>query len=86
MEMYDRTRHPLEYLETFKAHITLHGFPKEITCRAFPLTLRGLARVWFRSLILGLIGSFGELVRFFLTQFMASKRKRRPEAYLLTIK
>lgn len=43
-------------------------------------------RIWFGSLILWLIDSFGELASLFLTQFMASRRRRRPKAYLLTIK
>lgn len=47
MEMYDGTRDPLKYLETFRAHNTLHGFPRKIACKAFPLTLKEPARVWY---------------------------------------
>lgn len=45
MEKYDRTKDPLEHLETFRAHVTLHGFLREVAYRAFPLTLKGLTRV-----------------------------------------
>ncbi|XP_041001635.1 uncharacterized protein LOC121247335 [Juglans microcarpa x Juglans regia] len=86
MEMYDGSMDLLEHLETFKARITLHGFPVEVACRAFLLTLKGPKRVWFGSLTLGSIDSFGELARLFLTQFMASRRRSHPAAYLLTIK
>lgn len=41
INVYDRSKDPLEYLKTFKAHMTLHGFPSEVTCRAFPLIMKG---------------------------------------------
>lgn len=61
IEMYDGIKDPLEHLETFKAHMTFHGFPREIVCRAFPLTLKRATRRWFRALQLGSIDSFEEL-------------------------
>ncbi|KAF5477661.1 hypothetical protein F2P56_004281 [Juglans regia] len=66
--------------------MTLHGFLGEIICRAFSLTLKGSARVWFGSLALKSMDNFGELVRLFLIQFMSNRRKQRPVTYLLTIK
>ncbi|XP_041003975.1 uncharacterized protein LOC121249331 [Juglans microcarpa x Juglans regia] len=86
MDMYDGTRDPLEHLEIFRVDMTLHGFSGEMACRAFPLTLRGLARVWLGFLALGSIDGFGKLARLFLTQFMASQIRRWLEAYLFTIK
>jgi hypothetical protein len=41
---------PLDHLENFRAHLDLHGTPDEVACRAFPLTLSGNARDWFRKL------------------------------------
>lgn len=76
----------MDHLENFKAHMTVHGFPREVDCRPFPLMLKGIARGWFGTLRLSLIKSFEELAKMFFTQFMASKRCRRPTAYLLTIK
>ncbi|KAF5449771.1 hypothetical protein F2P56_030183 [Juglans regia] len=86
MEAYDGSKDSLEHLETFKVHMTLHGFPSEVASRAFPLTLKRVARPWFGSLWPGTVGSFNELARLFLTQFMASRTRRRPAAYLLTVK
>lgn len=86
MEMYNGSRDPLEHLETFRTHMTLHNFPGEVACRAFPLTLKGLVRVWFGSLELKYIDSFKELACLFLMQFMESRRMRHPVVYLLTIK
>lgn len=61
IEAYDGSKDPLEHLETFKAHMTLHDFLSEVACRAFPLTLRGAARAWFGSLRSGTMGSFNDL-------------------------
>jgi hypothetical protein len=41
---------PIEHLASFRAHVVLHGTPDEVACRAFPLTLAGGAREWFRTL------------------------------------
>lgn len=47
IEMYNGSMDSLENLETFKVHMTLHGIPGEVACRAFLLTLKGVARGWF---------------------------------------
>lgn len=86
IKMYDGSKDPFEHLETFKAYMTLHWFPEEIACKAFPLNLKGATRESFELLQLGLINSFGELAKLFLMQFMASRRRRRPTTYLLTVK
>ncbi|XP_040999817.1 uncharacterized protein LOC121245946 [Juglans microcarpa x Juglans regia] len=86
IEMYDGNRDPLKYLETFKAHMMLHGFPGEIAYREFLLTLKGPARAWFGSLAPKSVDIFGGLARLFLTQFMSNRRRRYSAAYLLTIK
>lgn len=51
----------------------------------FPLTLKGAARGWFGALQPGSIENCKELGRQFLTHFMASRRRRRPATYLLTL-
>lgn len=43
MEMYDCSKDMADHLETFKIHMMLHGFPREIVCQAFSLTLKGFA-------------------------------------------
>lgn len=72
--MYNGSKDPMEHLETYKAHMTLHGFFGKIACMAFPLTLKGMTRGWFEALQQGSINSFMELGQQFLTQFMASRR------------
>ncbi|KAF5459049.1 hypothetical protein F2P56_023038 [Juglans regia] len=66
--------------------MTLHGFPGEVACGAFPLTLKGQAWGCFGALRPGLSSSFEKLAKHFLTQFIASRRRRKPTAYLLTVK
>lgn len=66
--------------------MTLHGFPGEVACRDFLLTLKGPTRAWLGSLAHGSIENFEELARLFLMHFMASKRRRRLAAFLITIK
>jgi hypothetical protein len=47
IEKYDGNGDPQEHLEAFREHLILHGTPDEIACRAFPLTLKGVAKDWF---------------------------------------
>ncbi|KAF5447315.1 hypothetical protein F2P56_032874 [Juglans regia] len=54
--------------------------------QSFPLTLKGAARAWFGSLRPGTLDSFNKLACLFLTQFMVSRTRRRPAAYLLIVK
>lgn len=61
IEMYDMTKDP-----DLKGSHDLTRLPRGGACRAFPLTLKGLARMWFGSLVPGSIKSFGELAHLFL--------------------
>ena len=58
LEIFDGSKDPLDHLESFKTVMCLQGVPNEIMCRAFPTTLKGPARVWFKKLMLGSVGSF----------------------------
>ncbi|XP_058104818.1 uncharacterized protein LOC131248520 [Magnolia sinica] len=55
-------------------------------CRGFSITLTGSARSWYRQLKPNSIGSFTELSRLFLTQFISGKKNRKPNTHLFTIK
>ena len=61
VESYDGVKDPLDHLETFKTMMHLQGVPDEIMCRAFPTTLRGVARIWFSRLTPNSINTFKEL-------------------------
>ena len=61
LENFDGTKDPFDYLEVFKTIMQLQAVPKEIMCRAFPMGLKGSARVWFNKLESESIGSFVQL-------------------------
>ena len=45
IDSYDGVKDPLDHLETFKTLMHLQGVANEIMCRAFPTTLKGVARI-----------------------------------------
>jgi hypothetical protein len=77
---------PIEHLASFRAHTVLHATPDEVACRAFPLTLAGGAREWFRTLPPRSISSFEGFAKKFASQFMASVVRKKPAQQLMTIK
>uniref|UniRef100_A0A2N9G208 Reverse transcriptase domain-containing protein n=1 Tax=Fagus sylvatica TaxID=28930 RepID=A0A2N9G208_FAGSY len=79
---FDGTKDPFDYLEAFKTIMQLQAVPEEVMCRAFPLGLRGSARVWFNKLESESIGSFVQLSRAFIDHFIGSQRRGRPPTHL----
>ena len=61
VETYDESKDPLDHLKSFRTLMHLQGVVDEIMCRAFPATLKGLARIWFSKLTPNSIGTFKEL-------------------------
>ena len=45
VEIYDRSKAPLDHLESFQTLMHLQGVADEIICRVFPITLKGPARI-----------------------------------------
>lgn len=86
VETYDGSRDLLDHLESFKTLMHLQRVPDEIICKAFPTTLKGLARVWFSKHTLNSVSTFKELSRHFVTQFIKGQRYKRSSASLLNIK
>uniref|UniRef100_A0A2N9FUJ3 Integrase catalytic domain-containing protein n=1 Tax=Fagus sylvatica TaxID=28930 RepID=A0A2N9FUJ3_FAGSY len=72
--------------KAFKTIMQLQAVPEEVMCRAFPLGLRGSARVWFNKLESESIGSFVQLSRAFIDHFIGSQRRGRPPTHLLSVK
>ena len=70
MEAYNRSRDPLDHLESFKTLMHLQEIPEEIMCRVFPTTLKGLARVWFSKLTPNIVSTFKELSGHFVMHFI----------------
>ena len=61
IDSYDGVKDPLDHLETFKTLMHLQGVADEIMCRAFPMTLKGAARIWFNRLTPNSVSTFKEL-------------------------
>ena len=54
-------------------------------CRAFPTTLKGLARVWFNKIPPNSVSSFEELSKLFVNNLIGGQRHKRSSSSLLTI-
>ena len=86
IESYDGVKDPLDHLETFKTLMHLLGVLDEIMCRAFLMTLKGPARVWFSRLTPSSINTFKELSAQFTSHFIGGHRYKRSTARLMSIK
>uniref|UniRef100_A0A6I9QMS4 Uncharacterized protein LOC105037092 n=1 Tax=Elaeis guineensis var. tenera TaxID=51953 RepID=A0A6I9QMS4_ELAGV len=86
LEAYDGTSDSVDHVETFKAAMLLQGASDAILCRAFPPTLKEVARQWYLSLRLTSIHSFEDLCRFFVGHFISNRRQQKRSDYLHTIK
>ena len=54
-------------------------------CRAFPITLKGLAREWFSKLSPNTITLFKELSKLFVNNLFGGHRQKRSSSSLLNI-
>ncbi|XP_075649966.1 uncharacterized protein LOC142620487 [Castanea sativa] len=64
----------------------LQGVSDEIMCRAFPTTLKGPTRIWYKRLTPNLISTFKELGAQFVSHFIGGHRYKKSIACLMSIK
>ena len=64
----------------------LQGVADEIMCKAFPTTLKGAERIWFRRLMPNFISTFKELSAQFTAHFIRGHRYKKSMACLMSIK
>ena len=74
LDSYDGTHDPCDHIATFKTTMHLQGVPDEIMYRAFPTTLKGPTRVWFKKLPPNTITLFKELSKLFVNNFVGGQR------------
>ena len=86
VEAFNGVRDPVNHLDTYKNQMELHGYQDPMRCRAFAITLKGLALAWFNRLPPSSISSFRELSIAFVSHFIESRTYRKPSYHLLTIK
>ncbi|KAK3037093.1 hypothetical protein RJ639_029935 [Escallonia herrerae] len=72
-ESYDGTGDPMEHLARFTSGMNLHLVPDQIMCRAFPVTLKGAAHVWFQHLPPRSISCWAQLAESFRSNFLTSR-------------
>ena len=78
VETYDGSRDLLDRLESFKTLKHLQVVLDEIMCRAFPTTIKGLAKVWFNKLTPNTVSTFKELSGHFVTHFIKGTGTKDP--------
>ena len=86
IDSYEGVKDPLDHLETFKTLMHFQGAADEIMCRAFPTTLKGLARLWFNRLTLNSINTFKELSAQFTVHFIGGHSYKKSTACLMSIR
>ena len=86
IDSYDGVKDPLNHLETFKTLMHLQGVADEIMCRAFPMTLKGMARIWFSQLTPNSISTFKKLSAQFTAHFIGGHRYKKSTACLMSIR
>ena len=86
IEAFDRTKDPIDHLNTHKNQMELHRYQDPVRCRAFSITLKGLTLAWFNTFPPALISSFKELSIAFVSHFIGACTYRKPSYHLLTVK
>ncbi|KAK3014443.1 hypothetical protein RJ639_010088 [Escallonia herrerae] len=84
-ESYDGTGDPMEHLARFTSGMNLHLVPDQIMCRAFLVTLKGAAHVWFQHLAPHSISCWAQLAESFCSNFLTSQIQRKNSSALFRI-
>ncbi|KAK3005635.1 hypothetical protein RJ639_017684 [Escallonia herrerae] len=75
----------MEHLARFTSGMNLHLVPDQIMCRAFPVTLKGAAHVWFQHLTPRSISCWAQLAESFRSNFLTSRVQRKNSSALFRI-
>ncbi|KAL0344317.1 UNVERIFIED_CONTAM: hypothetical protein Sangu_1319100 [Sesamum angustifolium] len=83
---YDDTTDPQEHLSRFENVALLHRYSNDIKYRVFVTTFAWAAQQWFNQLSLAVIRSFQEFHSLFLHQFTSSRKHRKTNLSLFSIR
>lgn len=67
---YDGTTYPDDHLFVFTQTMSIYKLSEPVWCNLFSITLRGRARMWFKSLKPQSIRTFDQLTKSFQTTFL----------------
>ncbi|KAK1384044.1 hypothetical protein POM88_021779 [Heracleum sosnowskyi] len=84
-QAYDGTGDPANHGRTFSNALPLQPTNDTVKCRAFPQTLAGMAQRWYSRLPPNSIGSFKELSKAFINQFVSGRVHEKSSASLMGI-
>lgn len=83
---YDGKTDPRDHIDTFSSWMLLQGSGPEVMCQAFSITLAGSAKRWYRKLTPNSVGSWKQLERKFMEQFVRSSSRKTPRERLLDVR
>jgi hypothetical protein len=84
VDKYDGNGDPTKQVESLFQHFSLHGTPDKVACRTFPFTLVVIAKGWFARLPAKSVDNFKDLRCLFLGQFLATRKRKKHPACLLS--
>ncbi|KAK1396496.1 hypothetical protein POM88_006359 [Heracleum sosnowskyi] len=85
IKAYDGTGDPANHVRTFSNALLLQPTNDAVKCRAFPQTLADMAQCWYSRLPPNSIGSFKELSKAFINQFISGRVHEKSSASLMAI-
>ena len=84
LESYYDSNDPLDRIKSFKTFMPLQMTPDEVMCRAFPTTLKEVARVWFSKILPRTIANPNNLARVLFVILLEGKDTRSQLAIFST--
>ncbi|XP_074377074.1 uncharacterized protein LOC141718596 [Apium graveolens] len=85
IKAYDGTGDPANHIRTLSNVLMLQPVNDAFKCRAFPQTLLGMAQRWYSRLPPNFIGSFNNLSKAFIKQFISGRVHEKSSASLMGI-
>ena len=74
VEPYDGTIDLFDHMDSFKAHMMIQNASDILYCLAFLATLKKVAQMWYLGIPAGMIHSFSQFEKIFLSYFRTSWR------------
>ena len=82
---FDGSDDPEEHIASYRVHMAVSTTCEAMLCKFFPTTLSGLALNWYTALPPGSVDGFAMLESLFLDHFVAAKRQRKFNLYLMFV-